>query len=112
MLWVITVIRILKQTLLKEPFCAIVGLKAQLESLPMEFADLYSHMISRLLKNFGPNHEGNLAKARRILMWVSVSSQYTFQLQDLLQITVYNFEGPSNEPKVLLGSISWPQVKI
>lgn len=107
-LWVITVLDILQRRCQEEPFCDSQSLTEHLKSLPVEMMELYSRITSDLLQLFekSPN---NLKRARRVLMWVSVSTKYRMQLQDLLEVISYDFENPeiNAKPMVFVGFTGW-----
>ncbi|KAL6412250.1 putative kinesin [Ilyonectria robusta] len=110
-LWVVTVMDILRRKC-EEPFCDLKSLKAQLESLPLELTELYSRIAVLLLQNF-KGSRSTLEKSRRILMWVSVSSQYNFQLQDLLEVISSDLSSDEavERPHVLAGRTGWASVR-
>jgi hypothetical protein len=111
-LWVTTVIDILATRCKEEPFCDVRTLRSQLHSLPLELNDLYVQIAEKLLKSFKCNRD-TLDRCRRALMWVSVSAERRFQLQDLLEVISYNFSNDESGPKTnaFAGFTNWPSFK-
>ncbi|KAI0814593.1 hypothetical protein GGR55DRAFT_438734 [Xylaria sp. FL0064] len=110
-LWVTTVLDILQRKCKDAPFVDIASLRSQLDDLPLELTDLYSQITTKLIESFKGDAQ-TLRKARRALMWVSVSSKYTMQLQDLLEVISYDFSSEAAiKPTVFAGLIGWPSFK-
>jgi hypothetical protein len=111
-LWVATVINMLKKICKEEPLYDLKALKTHLEGLPLELSDLYSRITADLLKSFNGN-QATLERSQRALMWVSVPTTYPLQLQDLMEIISYNFGGPSTVGKedTLGGFSDWLSFK-
>ncbi|KAJ0119942.1 hypothetical protein J7T55_000792 [Diaporthe amygdali] len=107
-LWVITVLEILRKRCQEVPFCDIRSLKKHLEGIPFEMKDLYSQITSDPSQPFRKSPDA-LNKARRVLMWVSVSSKYRMQLQDWREVISYDFENheTSEKPKFFAGITEW-----
>ncbi|KAI0419145.1 hypothetical protein F5X98DRAFT_82207 [Xylaria grammica] len=111
-LWVTTVLKILQSKCRDSLFYDIASMRSQLDDLPLELTELYSQITVKLIESF-KGDEQTLRKARRALMWVSVSSKYMMQLQDLLEVISYDFSTSqaSFKPTVFAGVISWPSFK-
>jgi len=111
-LWVTTIIHILKNKCKAELLCDIDLLRAELRHLPLELNDTYTWITADLLHKFKLDPR-RLEKSRRVLMWVFMSSEYGLQLQDLLEIISFDFNdvGKANEPTILLKISGWPALK-
>ncbi|KAH7175226.1 hypothetical protein EDB81DRAFT_769469 [Dactylonectria macrodidyma] len=105
-LWVTTVIDILKRNCKEEPLYDLKALKKHLEGLPLDLSRLYCRITADLLQSF-KGSQTTLEKSRRALMWVSVATQYPLQLQDLLEIISHDFSSPGNaEVESAMGGFS------
>jgi hypothetical protein len=111
-LWVITVLTILKKSCKEEPLYDLKAMKRHLEGLPLELRDLYHRIATDLLESFKGNHT-TLEKSRRALMWVSIPTRYPLQIQDLLEIISFNFNTNGKEEREgMMGGFSdWVSLK-
>jgi hypothetical protein len=107
-LWVTTVLQLLKNKCKTEPFLDVNCLREELHCIPLELGDVYSHIIVDLLNNFNGDR-ARLEKSRQILMWIFVSSKHRFQLQDLFEVMVYDFSNDEKaaRPRALLKLSGW-----
>lgn len=111
-LWVTMALDVLQRKCRDEPFCDITSLTLHLENLPLELSELYAQITIKLIESFKDDHR-ILLKARRALMWVSASSNYTMQLQDLLEVVSYDFSSGDATIKraVFAGLVGWTSLK-